>query len=132
MYYDGANRRSLCVSCGKKQARKTLAPDDRVETPSQAQQLLERFNQIRLSTARENADVHAELADLKRQLKQHAKDDPAVRRELLRSRTTGTLLAIHARFAGKCCRCGTMQQSGEPVAYDVDKRAIYCYECVAD
>jgi hypothetical protein len=130
MYYDGANRRSLCVSCGKKQSRQSAKSLDPTEMVRQAQHLLDRFHQ--LTALDENAEVLAELADLKRQLKHHAKDDPLVRRELLRARTTGKVLAIHCRFAGKCCKCGTVQQAGEPVAYDVDRRTIICYECIAD
>lgn len=130
MYYDGANRRSLCVSCGKKQLLPSPKSPETVETVSQAQKLLDRFHQ--LTAVAESAEVLAELADLKRQLKQHAKNDPLVRRELLRVQTSGNVLAIHARFAGKCCKCGTVQQAGDPVAYDVDRRTIICYECVAD
>jgi hypothetical protein len=130
MYYDSANRRSLCVSCGKKQSRQPAKSLDSTDMVSQAQHLLDRFHQ--LTALDENAEVLAELADLKKQLKQHAKVDPLVRRELLRVRTIGKVLAIHCRFAGKCCRCGMVQQAGEPVAYDVDRRTIICYECITD
>jgi len=132
MYYDGATRRCLCVSCGKKQASLSASKLTAIEPASAAQQLIDRINQLKALPRADDAKLCNELTELKRQLKAHAKDDPAVRRELLRTPSRGTLLAIHARFAGKCCQCGVIQNAGEPVAYDVEQRKIYCYECVPD
>jgi hypothetical protein len=129
MYWNRPKRESLCLECGKKLFKGqplTFEPS----MPAEVQNLLERIAQLKAGSNHENELVVEELRDLHASIDIYARQQVEVRRLLIKKRVRSGLLPITAQFRGACAGCKIEQSVGEPVAFDPEKRSIYCYACL--
>ena len=129
MCYDPATRHALCVPCAKRRTKLSDARLTEVEPCDEVQELLDHINRLRALPTPMNDAVIEQISRLELQLHDYARGDWAVRLRLLRASLSSPLIAIAARYSGKCSKCGREQSAGEPVAYDTENRKIYCYAC---
>ena len=132
MYYDAATKRALCATCGKGETARSIQQLAPVQEPTVAQGILDRISQLEVLPQPLSEANQAELVRLQDELKACAKEDQEVRRKLLKERNKGKLVLINTRFAGHCHKCRAFLYPGEPVAYDIDIRKMYCYQCVPE
>lgn len=130
MCYDTATRSVLCVACGKKQSKLSESGLSYVEPLDQGQEIMDHINRLQALPSPLSDSVTAQILRLEQQLRDLAGHDVGLRLRLLKSSVKGSTVAIAARYSGKCSKCNSEQNVGEPVAYDRELRKIYCYTCV--
>jgi hypothetical protein len=101
-----------------------------VEPPSETQSLVDRLNTLKALPEPLSENAREEVNELTAKVMELARLDASLRALLIKTRAQGTLLAITARYAGKCLRCRAEQLPGEAVAYDTRQRKIICFACV--
>lgn len=132
MYYDCAIKRVLCAVCGKGETARSIKRVAKIQNPTIAQGIIDRISQLEALPQPLGEENQEELKRLGEQLKECAKGDQEVRRKLLHDRNTGKLVLLNTRFAGHCHKCKAFLYPGEPVAFDVNIRKMYCYQCVPE
>lgn len=130
MCYDNALKQSMCAKCGRSPSRRERVKHNIEESYSQGQTIIDRINSLKALPFPLSEEAQTEINDLSEKLKQQARLDASLRSILIKMRTEGEILAITARYAGKCFHCHSEQLPGEPVAYDTNRHKIICFQCV--